>query len=171
MRTTTPRFDPDDVDEGPAPTELNDLILDLMLSWPKLEFGLTIWISFAQGVPVSEAAEALGTMSNRDKLKRLKDLRTHRDDQEAKDLLRDISKEHEVFAQVRNTVAHAMLIGTSRSKPDDAYFLTTRAMPGEQGFMEVRRLAFSNFEEARHFAIERAKDIRGLLKARGVDVD
>ncbi len=171
MTKPVARFEIDDLNEHDTPEVLKDLILDLMLSWPKLEYGLTIWIAFVQGVPVSEVAAALGTMSNRDKLKRLKALYAHRDDQEAIDLLRAITKEHEVFARVRKTIAHAMLIGTSKSQQDDAYFLTTRAMPGEQGFMEVRQLAFSNFEEARHFAIERALDVRALLKARGAAVD
>jgi hypothetical protein len=166
-----PRFDTEDLDDGPSPPVLKEAILDLMLSWPKLEHGLTYWIAFAQGVAVSDAAAALGTMSNRNKIKKLTGLYAHRDDQKAVELLANVAKEHETFARVRNTVAHAMLMGTSRSEPNTAYFLTTMAVPDEQGFMEVRRLAFSSFKEARDFAIERAMNIRHLLKSRGADVD
>ena len=171
MQKPRPQFDLADLEEGATPEALRDLILDLMLSWPKLEYALTVWISVAEQVTVSVAASALGTMSNGNKIRKLAGLYALRDDQEAAELLAKVAKEHEVFARVRNTVAHAMLIGTSKSEPEDAYFLTTRAVPNEQGFMEVRRLEFSNFKEARDFAIERSINIRDLLKARGADVD
>lgn len=164
-------FESDDLDQDNAPSELREAILDLMLAWPMLEYAFTIWIAFMQGVPVSKAAAELGFMGNAARLKKLENLYADNDDAEAVGLLQRVVQEHIEFSGVRNTVAHAMLIGTSKSKPDDAYFLTTRDFPNEQGFMEVRRLAFDSFTEARAFAMERSMNIRDLLKARGVEVD
>lgn len=173
MANTFPRFQLDDLNEDPTPAleEVKELILDLILVWPNLEYGLTCWIAFAKGVPVSQAAKELGTRSNRDRIRELNKLYAQMNDAEAAALLLNIGEEHESFVHVRNTVAHALLVGTSKSKPQTAYFLTTRAVPEEHGFMEIRGLAFSSFKEAREFAIGRAANIRDLLRARGVEVD
>lgn len=166
-----PRFDLEDLDDGSTPTALKEAILDLMLSWPKLEYGLVCWIAFALQVTPSETAIALGAMSNRNKIERLKALYTHRDDAEASALLKQLAKEHQEFSRIRNTIAHALLLGASKGKPDAAYFLSTRAVPDERGFMEVARIDMSSFQEARTFALARALSIRSFLQSRGADVD
>jgi hypothetical protein len=171
MQKSLPHFDPSDVDDGPMPEELGDLMLDLMLSWPLLEMGFTQWIAFARGVPISEAAAEIGTKSNVAKLKELKDLYASKADPQAAALLSVVVKEYEEFARVRNRVAHGKYLGTSKSKANTAYFLTTRAVPKQQGFMEVAAMAFSNFKEARAFAIQRSRSILDLLAARGVKFD
>jgi len=133
----------------------------LMLTWPKLEYSLTIWIAFAQGVAVSQAAAELGLANNGQRLNKLKKLYAGHNDQEATELLRRITEEHELFARVRNAVAHAMLIGTSLSEPDSARFLTTRAVPGTQGFMEVCAISFSSFKEEAQFFARRNRHLPG----------
>jgi hypothetical protein len=167
----SPKFNAEDVDDKPAP-DLRELILDLMLSWPELEYGLACWIAFALKVRPSEAAIMLGTANNRTKIDKLKALYEHRGgDQQAVALLKQIAKEYKAFADVRNTIAHAMLLGTSKTNPNTAYFLTTRAVPDEHGFMVVKAIDFRSLKEAQDLAFERAMNIREMLKARGAEVD
>ena len=86
------RFKFDDLIERPTPAVLKELVLDLMLSWPMLEQGLTFWMAFARGVTVSKVAAEIGVMSNRIKIQKLKDLYTDSDDHTAVDLLENVAK-------------------------------------------------------------------------------
>jgi hypothetical protein len=170
MSSPNPEFDATDVDDSPS-AELRELIVDLMLAWPKLELGLTYWIAFALGVRASECSIILGAMDTRSKIDKLKALYAHRNHDDLAELLKVISKEHREFSDVRNTIAHAMLMGTSKTKARAAYFLTTRAVPDEYGFMFVRRFDFDSFKEAREFAIHNAMKINELLKTHGAIID
>ena len=143
-----------------------------IIAWPYLEIGLTNWIAFALNVRISETAILLGAMDTRNKLDKLKALYVHRNsDKEAVALLKEMAKEHKAHADIRNTIAHAMTLGSSLTDSQCVYFLTSRAVPDEHGFMSVLRFHARDFADAREFAISRAADIRNLLKARGVEVE
>ncbi len=168
-----PRHQLDRADLVPKPVSrrLREAILKPILAWPYLEIGLAYWIGFALGVRASEAAILIGAMDTRNKIDKLRALYVHRKDKEAVALLKEITKEHGEHVKIRNTIAHAMLMGSSREDPDCAYFLTSRADPHEHGFMVVSRYSISSFEAAEEFALSRSMDICNLLRARGVEVE
>ena len=143
-------------------------MLNVVLAWPKLEIGLTYWISLAIKLRPSETGILLGVMDTKSRINKLKALYTHRNDKEAVTLLKTISKEHETHSEVRNIIAHAQLLGASKAVRTDAYFLTSRAIPDRHGFMVIERVNCDEMNAAARFATNRAKDIRALLKARGL---
>lgn len=161
-------FNHDDVAARPHPKALMEAVLNLIVTWPELEIGLTYWISLAINLRPSETGILLGAMDTKTKINKLKALYAHRGDREAAKLLKDIAKEHKEHADVRNTIAHAKLLGASKANPDEAYFLTSMAIPDQHGFMEISRLSVADLRAAERFAKDRSKDILALLKARGL---
>jgi hypothetical protein len=165
-------FDPHDVAPEPHPQNLLSAIAEVILAWPLLEIGLTNWIGYAISVRPSETGILLGVMDTKSKINKLKALYVHRNaDKEATQFLRTLSKEHENHAKVRNTLAHAILLGASISAPDDAYFMTSQAVPDQHGFMMIHRLSLSELGATAAFARGRAVDIKKLLKTRGAEVE
>lgn len=165
------KFDPDDVSPKPHTKAITDAILDVILAWPVLETSLTYWISLATGLRPSETGILIGTMDTRTKINKLRNLHSHRKDEEATTLLKAISKEHDTHVDARNTIAHAQLMGGSKRSPDEVFFLTSRAVLDRHGFMVVVRVPIADMRAAAQFARGRSKDIRALLKARGLTIE
>ena len=161
-------FDEKDVAPKPYPKELTDAILNVILAWPVLESALTFWISEAIKVRPSETGILLGAMETRTKIDKLKSLYAHRKDKEAAALLKELSKAHRAHVDIRNTLAHAQILGASKFKPKEAYFMTSRAVPEQHGFMVVLRVPIEDMVAAARFAKDSSRDIRALLKVRGL---
>lgn len=164
------KHDPDDIAPKPHPPKLMDAILDVIIAWPVLETSLTYWISLALNIRPSETGILLGAMDTRTKIDKLDALYAHRKNTEEETLLKKLSSGHKEHVKVRNTIAHAQLLGSSKRKPDEMYFLTSRAVPDEYGFMVILRVPLADMENAARFARDSSADIRALLKARGLEV-
>ena len=72
-------------------------MLNVVMAWPKLEIGLTYWISLAICLRPSETGILLGAMDTKSRINKLKALYLHRNDKDAVALLKRIATEHETL--------------------------------------------------------------------------
>jgi len=127
-----------------------DAMLDLILTWAKLDGALGMLLSRFLGLPMHQGAEKIGKLRGSAKIAQM--VKLLRDVEAADDLvknLRKMKKTYEKYSDVRNRIAHSNCVGFSAKDNSYVIFLTFEKVGDEE--LAVDAVPIEEMERAKEW--------------------
>jgi len=129
-------------------------MLDLILTWARLDTACSIWVTLAFGMCTDSGPILLGNMDMKTKLDRLKALAAHHDLKPTAKSIANLQKIVAHYVPLRNAIAHSMLTGERISKPGTIVFSPLKPAPGILEHMLIHEVTVQAMKNATVFAYD-----------------
>lgn len=145
------------------PPVAENAISVLVLTWPHFDHILTEWLILLTEMQQDIGRILIGKMETNTKLDRLKAISKHLGhDADVKTITR-ISKSHEHFSKIRNTIAHCPILGMNPDRPLEILFVESRFVRGRRDLVDVSSIRLERITAAAEFATKTAATIMRAL--------